>query len=342
LKRILAIAISFVVFIAAERPARASENALSRYEFSEPHMGTLWRITLYAPDAESASNAVRAAFSRVAALEQIMTDYDPDSELMRLSRSPRGTPVAVSDDLYAILSGSLTISAASQGAFDITVGPVVQLWRRARRQRELPDPHRLEVARQSVGYSKVRLDPNRRSVTLLADSMRLDLGGIGKGYGADAALAVLRERGLGRALVAASGDLSIGDAPPGQAGWRVGVGAAGGGATNLVANLLLTHAGVSTSGDAEQFVVLAGRRLSHIIDPRTGQALTNRIQNTVVSRCAMRSDGMAKTVCVLGAEAGLRFIESQPDAEALVQIPEPGGGFRIVRSKGFAVHEVKK
>jgi FAD:protein FMN transferase len=308
---------------------------LSRFEFSQPHMGTLWRITLYASDAASASNAVRSAFARVRALDQIMTDYDPDSELERLRKYPVRTPVKVSDDLFDVVQRSQEFSRQTKGAFDITVGLEVQLWRRARRQRALPAEDRLAAARRAVGYEKLRLDPHNRTATLLADNIHLDLGGIAKGYGADAALRVLRQMGLRRALVAASGDLAIGDPPPGKRGWRVGIGAVGGRAGDLAEQLTLCNVGVSTSGDLEQFVELNGTRYSHIVDPRTGMALTNRIQATVIADCATRSDALATSVCVLGADAGMKLIDADRRTAALILVPGAGANSTALKSRRF-------
>lgn len=327
-------ALGFVVLLAAGCRT-APEPPLQRYESSEPHMGTVWHITLYAPDAVTASNAVRAAFARVAGLDQIMTDYDPESELMRLCKAPPGTAVKVSADLFEVLDRAQATARLSGGAFDITVGPVVQLWRRARRQRAFPAEDRLAAARQAVGYEKLKLNPRARTATLLAENMRLDLGGIGKGYGADAALRVLRELGLPRALVAASGDLAIGDPPPGKKGWRVGVGAVDGGAGEIAEMLTLHNAGISTSGDAEQFVELNGVRYSHIVDPHTGLGLTNRLQATIVADCATHSDAMTKTVCVLGPERGLKLIEAQPKVAAFILLPKVGTNQVVFKSRRF-------
>jgi FAD:protein FMN transferase len=299
-------------------------SALTRYEFARPLMGTLWHITLYAPDRLGASNAVRVAFARVAVLEQVMTDYDPESELVRLSKSPPGVPVKVSSDLFDVLQESWRFARQTGGALDPTVGLEVQLWRRARRRQEMPAPERLAAARQTVGYQKVRLNPRGKTVTLLATNMYLDLGAIGKGYAADAALRVLRQRGLPRALVAASGDLAIGDPPPGQQGWRVGIGAPAGNATNLAERLILRNAGVSTSGDTEQYVEFDGVRYSHIVDPRTGIGITNRIQATIIADRATRSDALATATCVLGAVEGLKMIEADRRAAALIILSGAG------------------
>lgn len=291
---------------------------LTRFEATEPHMGTLWHITLHAPDPTAASNAVHTAFARVHTLDTIFTDYNPESELLRLCAQPHGTPVPVSRELFDILQKAEALSRQTGGAFDVTVGPMVQLWRRARRQHELPAPEKIAAARAAVGFEKIKLDAHRRTVTLLAPGMRLDLGGIAKGYAADEALRVLRGQGMSRALVAASGDLAIGDAPPGQPGWRVEIALPATAGTNRSINLSLKNCGISTSGDIEQFVELNGIRYSHIVDPRTGVGLTNRLQVTVLAECATRSDALTKTICVLGPARGLPVIERDARLAALV------------------------
>src|SRR6516225_4718430 len=134
-----------------------------------------------------------------------MSDYPPDSQLMLLCVQPFGKPVPVSADLFAVVEQAQKASALSGGAFDITVGPYVRLWRFARKRKVLPTPAEMAAAAPAVGYKKLRLDVKQRTVTLLAPNMRLDLGGIAKGYAADEALKVLKKHGLSRALVAASG-----------------------------------------------------------------------------------------------------------------------------------------
>ena len=298
----------------------AAPAALNRYSFSEPQMGSILTITLYAPDEASAGKAVRQAFDRVTELNGVMSDYDPESELSRLSRYGAGKAIPVSKDLFEILWQSQQISEVSDGGFDVTVGPMVQLWRRARRQRELPTSEKIEASRSVVGWRKVVLDRKSRTVTLMAEGMRLDLGGIAKGYAADAALDVLKGAGFPRAIVAASGDLAIGEAPPGEAGWRIGLGKGGSRDAIYARGLILRHAGVSTSGDVEQFVEIGGRRYSHIVDPRTGVGLTNRIGVTVVAPRATLTDGWATALSVAGPESGLRMVAAQSGMSALFVI----------------------
>lgn len=306
-----------------------SEQAqLARFEFQQPHMGTLFTITLYATNEVSARAAAEAAFAKVAALNQTMTDYDPESDLMRLCRQPVGQPVSVSAELFAILGESRRIAKLSAGVFDPTIGPVVRLWRRSRRTEVLPTPEQIAHARESVGWQKFSLDKKMQTVTLLATNMQLDLGGIAKGYAADAALKVLGERRIHCALVAASGDIAVGDAPPGQAGWRVSIGTPFQ-RQGQERTLLLKNAAVSTSGDSEQFVVIDGRHYSHIVDPRTGMGLTNRCQVSIIAPHATQTDALATAVSILGAEQGAALIKAEPHASAIIY-QETSAGLRTI------------
>ena len=178
---------------------------LARFEFKQPHMGTLFSITLYAASETQARTASDAAFAKIAALNAMMTDYEAESELMQLCKKPVGQPVRVSPELFDVLQKGQRLAELSGGAFDVTIGPVVRQWRRARRQGERPLPEQLARAREAVGWLKLKLDGRNQTVTLLAPNMQLDLGGIAKGFAADQALETLRSHGLTRTLVAASG-----------------------------------------------------------------------------------------------------------------------------------------
>ncbi len=298
--------------------AAAGEPGSDRFQFTRTEMAVPIKIVLYAPDGAAASRAAEAAFSRIRQLNAILSDYDPESELRRLgSASAEGKAVTVSEDLWRVLSQAQALSRRSGGAFDATVGPVVRLWRRARRQRHLPSPERLQPARELVGYRLVRLDSRRRAVELLKPGMRLDLGGIAKGYAVDEALAVLQKRGLSRALIDAGGDIALGDPPPGKRGWRIGIARleADGPPSRIV---LLSRAAIATSGDTWQYVEIGGRRYSHIVDPRTGLGLTDHSSVTVVAPKGIVADGLASAVSVLGPQQGLKLIENTPGAAALI------------------------
>lgn len=256
-----------------------------RFEAAEPHMGTLVRITIYAPDA----SAMPAAFARIRDLDQKLSDYRPESELNQVCRTAHDGPVHVSGDLFKVLDAAHKLAVRTDGAFDVTIGPVTHLWRQGR----TPDPEALA----RCGYRNLVLDRARQTVFLKLAGMQIDLGGIAKGYAADEALATLRAHGIKQALVAVSGDLAIGDAPTGKKGWRVGVEPAGG-------EMLLHNIAISTSGDTEQFREIGGVRYSHIIDPKTGLGLTSRIAVTVIARLGIDADSIATAISVLGEERG--------------------------------------
>lgn len=285
-------------------------------------MGVQVRLAVYAPDEASAMRACTAAFARVAALEQILSDWRPDSELMRLCRKAGGSWVRASPELFFVLQRAQELSRRSGGAFDVSVGPYVALWRRARKSGQLPSLQELRQARAAVGWRKIQLDAKARRVRLTVPGMRLDLGGIAKGYAGDEALLVLKQHGVTRALFEAGGDIVTGDAPPGRAGWSVQApaaekaGPAKGGASRTLA---LANAAVSTSGDWNQYVVFKGRRYSHIVDPRTGIGLTNGFAATVVARDGITSDSLATAVSVLGPRKGAILVRSFTGARLITR-----------------------
>jgi FAD:protein FMN transferase len=333
--------------------ATTPDLAWRRFEFRQPHMGVPFRIVLYATNDAHAKIAGDAAFARIADLNAKLSDYDLESELSKLSRtSGVGHFVPVSDDLWRVLEASQHWANRTGGAFDITVGPVVNLWRHARRMQQLPRPDRLSEMRARVGYTNLVLDPKNRSALLRVPEMRLDLGGIAKGFAADEALKTLREQGVARALVAAAGDIALGDPPPGSPGWKVEVDSGDTNAPSKV--LLLSRAGVSTSGDLFQFLEIDGVRYSHIVDPHTGLGLTNSAVVAVIAPNGMTADALATAVSVLGPTEGLRLIKSTPRtavrivSEDVIEFPkekfsavERPTGDRSVSSGGIPVPAIR-
>lgn len=259
--------------------------ALGRYEASEPHMGTLVTITLYAHDGGQADAAFRSAFDRIAELDRALSDYDPASELSRACQSN----APLSPDLRTVLDHAQRLAHRTGGAFDITAGPLTEAFREARARRELPSAEVIADARRRSGYRKLELTGNR--LRCLEAGMRLDAGGIAKGFAADEALGRLRSLRITRALVAVSGDIVAGDPPPGRAAWRVRV------QRTIVP---LANAAVSTSGDQYQFLAIGGVRYSHVLDPRTGVPLRNSVPVSVVARTGIEADSLSTAIAVLG------------------------------------------
>jgi len=317
--------------------ATSDQAPLVRYEFQRPQMGLPFRIVLYTPDSLTATRAADAAWSRIADLNASLSDYEAESELSRLSRtsgSDRWVPLG--PDLARVLRTGQEISRLSGGAFDVTVGPEVLLWRRARRQRELPSEEALATARAATGWTYLQL---RRTgagweAKLERPNMRLDLGGIAKGYALDEAAAVLRKLRIERFLVSGGGDLVVGDPPPGESGWRIQAGVFD--ATNAPPPRLLSlkNIGLATSGDTFQRAEIGGVRYSHIVNPQTGLGLTDHSLVTVLARKGMTADALSKVISVLGPQRGLRLAQKYR-ADVFV-LRQPTETIEQTVSKGFA------
>ncbi len=307
---------------------------LQRFEAVQPHMGTLVRVTVYTAGAAEADRALGAAFARIAALDAILSDYKPDSELSTIVKTAVGRSVPIGEDLFAVLEASQDLARATNGAFDVTQGPVIRLWREARRTGRIPEPAALRDAAARSGFRKLHLDAARRTVRLDVEGMALDVGGIGKGYAASEALETLEALGVRSALVAVSGDLAFSAAPPGQRGWRVSVHSEDPSVVGLPQILELTHAAVSTSGSSEQHLDTGGRRYSHIIEPASGKGLVDDITVTVIARQGLDADGLDTAASVLGDERGLTLVERRPTAAALI-VRRTSSGIQVRASSRF-------
>jgi len=284
----------------------------ARFEFDATHMGTTWRLVLYAADKTAAKKSAKAAFDRVAELEKVMSDYDPKSELMLLSKAndtKPGEAIPISDDLLDVLGKAAEVSEATNGAFDITVGPLSQLWRTARKTKRLPGNEVLKASLGLVGRELWSIDVKAKTATLKKAKMRLDLGGIGKGYAADAAMAVLKKQGIASALVAASGDITVSAAPPDREYWTVDVPSPF--KDRPVRRLGLVNASVSTSGDLYQYAEIDGIRYSHVLDPKTGLGQTGRRTATVVADAGWKADAYTKAALLLPSKDATKLIEAR-------------------------------
>lgn len=272
----------------------SSLSAEERIEAFQTCMGTQFRVTVLAPShrIREAQQAIAKAFQRAAELDAKLSDYRPDSELNQLCRV---RSMQVSDDLRRVLDYSLRVAKETAGAFDITLGPMIRRWRDARRTRVLPI---------TVKSPKGEITLTGNKATLSQPDMQLDLGGIAKGFAAEQMLVVLRTAGFPRVLVAAGGDLAVGE---GQ--WRIEIGATG--RTETLENCF-----VSTSGDESQFVEIGGIRYSHIVDPRTGLGLTNSKPVTIVATLGMEADALA-TALQVRPELAKRIRKKHPGIRIL-------------------------
>ena len=330
---VISLALGLVLSVLAQ-DLSARDPQLKRYEYSLPRMGTIFRIELYSSDDATAARAAEAAFARAEELEQIMSDYRQDSELMSLAREGASAPFPVSNELFDVLAKSIRISELSRGAFDVTVGPLVELWRKVRATGRTPDASELAKAKTLVDYRNIELDATRRTVYLKRPGMKLDLGAIGKGYAADQMLALLQSRGLHQAMVVAGGEVAAGAPPPGEAGWRVALDTPNVGAGNPPCTLLLHDIAVSTSGDSKQFMEVNGKRYSHVIDPSTGLALEGMASTTVIARDSATADALGTGLSVMPVHDAIQLAQSLPGV-AVYMVRQAGNGWKRYASRGF-------
>ncbi len=281
-------------------------------------MGTFANVTAVARDQDTITRAVTAAHDELDAVDDMMSDYKPDSELTLVNREAFDRPVPVSEPLFEVLQASLEYSIISEGAFDVTIGPVVQLWRDMQKQNSRPTDQQLAEARQKVGYRHLILDAENRTVRFARPGMKLDLGAIAKGYAIDRAIDAMKAAGAAGGLVDVGGDIRcFGLSPKLTNTWRIGLDDPDGDGDILLV-LNLTDIAVATSGDYRRFVVIDDQRFSHIINPSTTASARDLTSVTIIAPTAMQADALATVVSVMGHEKGLALIESVDNTEAIL------------------------
>ena len=279
-----------------------SSFSQTRYEYTHPQMGTMFRIILYANDSLSASYATSKAFSRLDDLNLILSDYREDSEVNRLCRtSGTGKYIIISTDLWAILQESVKAAQLSKGYFDVTIGPMTQLWRRMKRQKQLPSDQQIEDARAKTGIKHIIFNADNQSVMLKKQGMRIDFGGIGKGFAEDEMMKVLYENGIKSAMIEAGGNIIVTDSPSDlPKGWEIIINEK---------KYYLKNCGISTSGDLYQFVEIEGKKFAHILDPKTGIGFTEPRQISVIAKDGTSSDWLSTALCLMDKKDGRNLVK---------------------------------
>lgn len=263
----------------------------TKYVYSQVHMGVNFTLTLYARDEKVAQSAAVKAFARIQKLDEIMSDYQARSELNQLNQSAFQHDTRISQDLYRVVDKSLALSRETNGLFDITIKPLVQIWRNTRKTGLQAPPSEIEKARERVGFRYVRLVSKTRSIRFLKDGITLDLGGIGKGYACQEAIKEVSASGISSAMIEGGGDLYCSKAPPSTKGWVISI-------EGTSDKVTLIDRAMSTSGSTVQFVEVGGKKYSHIIDPRTAMGLTTRRQVTVIGKDGAKVDALATVFCI--------------------------------------------
>jgi len=311
----------------ATAPAAARSGTIERARYL---MGTTCTIRAELPEG-AAAGAVEAAFAEIARWESILSDYDPESELSRLDAADPGMPVACSQDLLSWLAGSLRLSAETAGAFDVTAGALVDAYA-LRRGGRWPSAEDLAEARRATGSSKVALDPARGTVNLTVAGMRLDPGGNGKGIALDAAGDILRARGARWAVLDFGGQILVVGSGPDGCGVPVEVAAFGRDSVEGIV-IHLRDASVATSSNDERGLVVDGRPLGHILDPRTGLPATRVRRVTVVAPTAALADALSTAFFVMGPDEAAP-VASRLGADALFTSRD-GGNPALIPTPGF-------
>ena len=298
----------FLIFVLSNH-SRVLSADLDHVTFSQRLMGTDVKIVMNYSKSSDLEAAVKKAYLEGNRLNFIFSDYIADSELSKFSRSSNSVSsenFKLSKELFVVLNYCLTLSTLSNGSFDPTLGPLTRLWRISRHQRIFPEKSKLTNALSRSGAKYLKLDEIQQTGHLLAPNMVLDLGGVAKGYIADRMLEVLKDYGFPRSLVDAGGDLRIGDAPLGSAGWKIDI---SGRKYEKLTMLKLANCAVATSGDTEQFLKINDTQYSHILDPKTGIGLANQAQATVIAPTGMEADSLASTFLVTGFEEASALIK---------------------------------
>ncbi len=281
-------------------------------------MGTTVEIHLYASTRERAAALFEAAFQEIERVEQALSTYRPTSEMSRINANAARGPVVTDPEVLTLLDEALDYSLRTDGAFDITVGALVNAWGFFRGHGRYPTADELSRALARVGWRNVILDRAARTVQFRKPGIALDLGGIGKGFALDRAALILRRHGVTAALLGAgqSSYFAIG-APPDTDGWRVVVPDPDDPRRSL-STVWLRDRSLSTSGNAQKSFEFDGKRYSHIIDPRTGEPVTGMTQVTVIARTALESDALATALFVLGADRATAVLDHVDDVAALL------------------------
>jgi len=296
-----------------------------KFVFEQPKMGSPFTISIFANDSAKAARTADAAFHCADSLNLIFSDYIDSSELNRLNAtSGEGRYVQISSAMLDILKYSLKAAILSKGSYDISMGPLVKLWRRARKEKILPNPDSLKNALQKVGYQYIHLDTVHQSLWLEKPGMQLDLGGIGKGYVAQVALNLIQAEGFKSSMVNAGGDIVIGKAPPGRKGWRIGITVAEEREKIIPRLLLLKNVSVATSGDIYQHSDINGTRYSHIIDPKTGIGITMQRNVTVIAKDGITADWLATACSILPLSKAFKLVSRFPEGAILITELESG------------------
>lgn len=304
-------------------------------------MNTIAKIAAVAVGKQTAKQSIDAGFEKIRKIERLMNRYDPNSQLSKVNMLAAKENVKVDRELFDILQKSVYYYKLTDGAFDITVAPLIDLWKKCAEANSMPIDEQLAEVKKIIGSDKLLLNPNDCSVRFAAEGMKLDLGGIAKGLAVDLAEEEMKKAGTAGGFIAIGGEIScFGKTEKGE-NWIIGIYnpfVPQGQDENVIAKLALSDRNVSTSGNYRRFYEIGGKRFSHIINPKTGKSADELASVTIITSDGSQADALATAVSVLGAEKGLDLIEKTNDTEAI--LIKAGSG-EIIKSSGVEQYLVK-
>jgi FAD:protein FMN transferase len=310
-----------LVLAAPSRPSVGTPGTLFRHEASRMSMACAYVIVAYGEDAGALPGIVEAAFDEVDRIDRLMSHYKPESPLSRLNRDAGRGAVAVDPELFDFIAEALRYARESDGAFDITVGPLMKAWGFFRGGGRVPESAELADLRGRVGYQHVLLNAQERTIRFNRPGVELDLGGIAKGYAVDRVVALLRSEHVA--------------APPGQTGWEVDVQDPTD-AEAVAFSVRLEDRALSVSGGYEKYFEKDGVSYSHIMDPREGRPVQGVLSVAVLASSGTAGDALDDAFFVQGVEASRAYLKRLPGTEAFFFLPERGRKWKMVRLSGPA------
>lgn len=310
--------------------ANSYATEMRRYEESRVSMGCVYTIVSYGDDLARLQEAAAAALDEVDRIDRLMSHYKKDSELSRVNREAAKAPVKVDPELFDFIAECLRYSRESEGAFDVTVGPLMKAWGFFRGEGRMPGEAELARARDSVGYQHVILNQKDGAIFFDKEGVEIDLGGIAKGYAVDRAMAVLKQRGVTSALVSAGGSTTYAlGAPPGKPAWEIEVQDPVE-RHKIAARLRLKDQALSVSGSYEKFFELNGKRYSHIMDPRTGLPVQGVLSVVVITGDGLSGDALDNVFYVFGAERARASMKKFSASQVIFFLPDSLKKWKIV------------
>jgi thiamine biosynthesis lipoprotein len=291
--------------------SRTDQPQLQRYHFTENKMGSPFNLIFYCDDSLRAVELSKECFTIVDSLNTIFSDYLAESEINRLTSQPVNKKVKVSAELFSMITLSRQAWMKSGGTFDITVGALTHLWRKAKKEKRFPEAEEIKQAKKSTGFEKLVIDTHSNSIFFTRKEIELDFGGIVKGYAAQKMVDHLKSRGISIALADAGGDIALGDAPPGKQGWTISINIPERSDEFWDKKLELKNCAVATSGDIYNYTLQNGKKYSHIIDPRTGYGITSQRNVTVIAKDGAIADWVATACSILSIPKALALAKKE-------------------------------